>query len=333
MKASLDHLPEDKRAKLAVIAEAVRAEAPAAGMIVLFGSHARGDWVEDSGGVTSESRPAEGSAFDWLATNHVPYDILGEIVGLPSVMSPAHNPIDSGYPGGIIQSIGYPDVEKACWVAGRARVLCDVGNVVYLTLPNDHTQGVAATTPTPETMFAVNDEATGMLVDAISHSPLWKSLLVVVIEDDPGQGGAESVDARRTILVMASPWLKRAYVSHAHLDIASVHKLIAHVFALPYPNADVANAALPFDMFTSTPDYTPYTYAPRSTPLACGAKGTHAERRLTASWDFDDADAQPGLDAQVARWLKGRQLTELTPELDQEIAQREATRGARGPRD
>jgi HEPN domain-containing protein/predicted nucleotidyltransferase len=47
MKASLDHLPENKRAKLAAIAEAIRAEAPASGMIVLFGSHARGDWVED----------------------------------------------------------------------------------------------------------------------------------------------------------------------------------------------------------------------------------------------------------------------------------------------
>jgi predicted nucleotidyltransferase len=47
MKASLDHLPEDKRAKVAAIAEVIRAEAPEAAMIVLFGSHARGDWVED----------------------------------------------------------------------------------------------------------------------------------------------------------------------------------------------------------------------------------------------------------------------------------------------
>ncbi len=47
MKASVDHLPEKKRAKLAAMAEKIRAEAPAAGMVVLFGSHARGDWVED----------------------------------------------------------------------------------------------------------------------------------------------------------------------------------------------------------------------------------------------------------------------------------------------
>ena len=48
MKASIDHLPETKQKKLVAMAEAIRAEAPAAGMIVLFGSHARGDWVDDA---------------------------------------------------------------------------------------------------------------------------------------------------------------------------------------------------------------------------------------------------------------------------------------------
>ncbi len=47
MKSSLDHLPERKRAKLSAMAQKIRAEAPDAVMIVLFGSHARGDWVED----------------------------------------------------------------------------------------------------------------------------------------------------------------------------------------------------------------------------------------------------------------------------------------------
>lgn len=47
MESSLDHLPEKKRAKLVAMAAKLRAEAPCVGMIVLFGSHARGDWVED----------------------------------------------------------------------------------------------------------------------------------------------------------------------------------------------------------------------------------------------------------------------------------------------
>jgi predicted nucleotidyltransferase/HEPN domain-containing protein len=46
MKTSLDHLPPAKRDQLAAVVAMIREKAPAE-MIVLFGSHARGDWVED----------------------------------------------------------------------------------------------------------------------------------------------------------------------------------------------------------------------------------------------------------------------------------------------
>ena len=46
MKTSLDHLPEAKRERLAAIAALLAAEAPAE-MVILFGSYARGTWVED----------------------------------------------------------------------------------------------------------------------------------------------------------------------------------------------------------------------------------------------------------------------------------------------
>src|SRR5262245_33388322 len=46
MKTSLDHLPETKRAKLAALV-AIYREALPKGLLVLFGSHARGDWVDD----------------------------------------------------------------------------------------------------------------------------------------------------------------------------------------------------------------------------------------------------------------------------------------------
>jgi len=140
--------------------------------------------------------PKEGSLFDWLGNNDVSYEVLGEIVGLPRNPPAGTNPIDSHYPGGPVQSIGYPDIEKACYVAGRARVLCDVRNVVYMTLPNDHTQGVSPNNPSPETMFAVNDEATGVLIDAISHSPIWPKTLVIVTRRSGA--GTESVDYHRT---------------------------------------------------------------------------------------------------------------------------------------
>src|SRR5690349_6647061 len=49
MKTSLEHLPEPKREQLAAIAALLQAEAPVE-MVILFGSYARGDWVEDPEG-------------------------------------------------------------------------------------------------------------------------------------------------------------------------------------------------------------------------------------------------------------------------------------------
>ena len=42
MKTSLDHLPEHKREQVAAISALLQAEAQAE-MVILFGSHARGD--------------------------------------------------------------------------------------------------------------------------------------------------------------------------------------------------------------------------------------------------------------------------------------------------
>jgi len=48
MNTSLDHLPERKREQLRAIAAAVQASVNVE-MIILFGSYARGNWVEDHG--------------------------------------------------------------------------------------------------------------------------------------------------------------------------------------------------------------------------------------------------------------------------------------------
>ncbi len=256
------------------------------------------------GGIFDVSKPIEGSIFEWLGKQKVGVAILGEIVGGPAAGVFEKSPADPHYPGGPFQNIGYNDLEKACYTAGRARIVCDLPAFVYMTLPNDHTFGASPKNPTPETFCAVNDEATGMVVDAVSHSPYWKESLIVITEDDPSQGG-EHIDSHRAPLVLVSPWIRRGYVSKTHLDMASLHKLVMHVFGVPYPSFGIANAALPLDAFTSTPDFSPYSYTPRTRPLECGKKATKAEQALTDSWDLTDVDEQPGLDNQVTRWMRG----------------------------
>ena len=89
MKTSLDHLPQEKRDRLAKLVEILREAGPAE-MIVLFGSHARGDWVNDPATgyesdydvlvVTKSREVAEDVALWGKAT-----DRFAEMPGWPSV--------------------------------------------------------------------------------------------------------------------------------------------------------------------------------------------------------------------------------------------------------
>ena len=240
-------------------------------------------------GIADEARPGKGSIFESLDRAGVSYANMGEVVGIGEGM------LDPGYPG-LIYALNKPDIEKACYIAGRARVRCDLPSLSYVVLPNDHTEGGTGNAPHPGVFIAVNDEATGRIVDAISHSPLWPETLIIFTEDDP-QNGADHVDVHRTLLFMASPWVRRGYVSRGHYDISSVHKLILSILGVPYPNEQIAQSAIPFDAFTSTPDYTPFEFEPRVYEKPCNPEDTRAAREAEG-WDFSEPDEQPG----IARW-------------------------------
>jgi hypothetical protein len=244
-----------------------------------------------------EATPEERGIFDWLDANGIPNDDMGEAIGSGKAG------IDGKYPGLLIAT-DLPDVQKTCYIAGRLRVRCDLKPFTYALQPNDHTNGGAAGAAAPEVMIAVNDEASGMLIDAFSRSPYWKDSLVIITEDDPQDGG-DHVDVHRSIMLMASPWVKRGYVSHGHYDMASVYKLIAHIYGIPYHNEMIREALLPVDAFTSTPDYTPFTYLPRTVTALCNGQGTkHAKKAEAAHWDFADLDDQPGLSEQIMEMMK-----------------------------
>ena len=246
---------------------------------------------------TKESSPVEGSIFHWLGNNNVDYDNMGEIVGN------APNGLDGKYPG-LVYAGSLVDTKKSCYMAGRIRLTCDLKQFTYAVQPNDHTNGGSAGSAAPEVMIAVNDEATGMLLDALSHSPNWKDTLLIISEDDPQDGG-DHVDLHRTVMWMASPWTRRKYTSHGHYDMASIYKLVSHIFGIPYNNDSIRNAMLPADAFTSTPDYTPFTYLPRKVAAPCNPDGTkHAKAAAEAKWDFADPDDQPGLSEQVEEMLR-----------------------------
>jgi sugar lactone lactonase YvrE len=231
--------------------------------------------------------PEEGSIFDWLERVGVSASNYGEIVGSRS------NPPTRGYPG-FVYNQSVLDRVKAEWVRGRWHDRCDLRSFTYIVLPNDHTEGGRAGAPTPASMIADNDEGVGILADALSHSTFWPESLIVFIQDDPQDGG-DHVDNHRAPAVFVSPWVRRGHTSHVHVNESSLYRTLQLILGVPAPlNAYWQNAAPLYDLFTSTPDYTPYERIARRWPEETNpATGRAAE--ISAQWDFSQPDQQPGL--------------------------------------
>jgi hypothetical protein len=160
-----------------------------------------------------------------------------------------------------------------------------------MILPRNHTYGLQAGKEAPESMIADNDEATGIVVEALSASKYWSSSIVFIIEDDPQDGG-DHVDAHRSICVVASPWTRRGLVSSAHYDIGSVFHTIELLLGMtPLVQAD-ARAPAMYDIFSATPDLRKFTHIPRMVqPSTNALSGPLAEE--SAKLDYSRPDRAP----------------------------------------
>ena len=58
-------------------------------------------------------------------------------------------------------------------------------------------------------MVAADDQGLGQLVSLISHSKIWSSSAIFVVEDD-SQDGADHLDAHREPALVISPYARRA---------------------------------------------------------------------------------------------------------------------------
>jgi DNA-binding beta-propeller fold protein YncE len=135
--------------------------------------------------------------------------------------------------------------------------------LVVMQVPNDHTAD-----PRPEDGYftrasyvADNDMAIGRIMHFLSRTPYWENMLVIITEDDP-QGGVDHIDAHRSILEMAGPYVKRGYISHTHANFGSILKTIYNILNVPYVNQYDVTGTLLQDFFTNSPDFTPYTMEP-----------------------------------------------------------------------
>lgn len=183
-----------------------------------------------------------------------------------SVMVPMQNALftrtSQHYPG---YNTNIPDQYRANqfekeftkkWIVGKEALPA----LITIQLPNDHIAGARPEDgyTSAHSFMADNDLALGRILHFLSRTPYWKNMLVIVTEDDP-QGGVDHIDAHRSILMMAGPYVKRGHLSKTHANFGSILKTIYNITGVPYVNQYDVTASLLQDFFTDQPDFTPYT--------------------------------------------------------------------------
>src|SRR5437763_5735102 len=144
------------------------------------------------------------------------------------------------------------------------------------------------------------------MVEAISNSVYWRDSAIFALEDD-AQAGPDHVDSHRSVLLVASPFARRATADHTFYSTASVLRTMELILGLP-PMSTYDAAATPlYNAFQTTPNATPfYRFVPnvpldeRNAPSASGASAS-------AAMDFSDADVAPAglLNEIIWRSVKG----------------------------
>lgn len=111
----------------------------------------------------------------------------------------------------------------------------------------DHTAGTTDGLATPQAMVADNDYAVGELVDAVSHSPIWRDTAIFILEDD-AQSGKDHVDCHRSTGYVISPFVKRSLVSSHFYNTDSMLRTIELILGLK-PMNEFDAIAQPLDVF------------------------------------------------------------------------------------
>ncbi len=176
------------------------------------------------------------------------------------------------------------------WIQGKKKM----PSLVTMQVPNDHGADIRPKDGYPyrQSFMADNDLALGRILHFLSRTKYWKNMLVIITEDDP-QGGVDHLDAHRSILMMAGPYVKKGYVSHTHANFGSILKTIYNILDVPYVNQYDVTATLLQGFFTNKPNFSPYTFVRSDTRIFDPQK---AMSRYNKTIDWRKIEKGPDMD-------------------------------------
>jgi DNA-binding beta-propeller fold protein YncE len=185
----------------------------------------------------------------------------------------------------------------------------------YICLTCDHTRGTQPGYPIPTAMVADSDLAIGQLVEMISHSSIWSSSAIFIVEDD-SQDGADHVDAHRIPVAVVSPYARQGAVIHTRYDLLSVVRSIELIIGMNPLSLNDALATPMYDVFTSEPlNASPVDAIPANIDLLTYNTPAAPWVALSAGLPLDKIDAVPQrvLDAILWKTVHGLDSTPPPP--------------------
>jgi hypothetical protein len=195
-------------------------------------------------------------------------------------------------------NLGIPDQFRVEEFERDFRLKLAAGKVpalIVIRLPNDHTADArpADGYPYRASYVADNDLALGRIVAFLSKTSIWKDSAFFVTEDD-AQSGVDHVDAHRSILLVASPWVKPGTVSHEHTSMGSITRTIDELLGLGPMNLEDALAGEITGIFDTAPHLEPYAVRPADPRVFIPARARFARPKTKAEaaalHDVDDAE-------------------------------------------
>ena len=170
-----------------------------------------------------------------------------------------------------------------------------------IRMGNDHTSGQHRGSISPIAAVADNDQGVGMLIAHLSQSPIWKESVVFVLEDD-AQNGPDHIDAHRSPVYVAGPYVKHDSVIHHMYSTSGVLRTIELILGLP-PMSQYDAAALPlYDCFSNTPNMALYTVKPAQVDLQQRNVAVNESSKRSDKFNFTKEDKVPDLELNDVIW-------------------------------
>lgn len=256
----------------------------------------------DSEGTRRIGDPRDGYIWDYCKRAGVSYRTYGEFAddGKPNIKSlQGHLCVQS--PG---FDLGITDITREeIWAHDFDSLLSihAVPQFNSIRICNDHTSGQRKGAISPIAAVADNDQGIGRLIDHLSKSAIWKESVVFILEDD-AQNGPDHVDAHRSPVLVAGPYVKRNAVIHNMYSTSGVLRTMELILGLP-PMSQYDAAALPlYDCFTSKPDTTQYHVKPAQVDLNQRNVAVNQSSKRSALFNLAKEDKVPDLDLNEVIW-------------------------------